>query len=384
MDSCWTDLQNARERNDRTWDEYKQTLSRNNSRIDSLKAEADRAHRNMCEAFDNASRAYNDHDGASAKSFADDGHEYQDERDRLNAEVRELIEENKSARSSAGAYDYEVQCAREAHSRARDRYKTAQQEFHRLKDRQDQAKHEKERTARIFQDTKNSFLQAKDDLNAFKAKQHEDKLVRQNQKEALAEKAGIPRQYWNDLIVKTDRNGSVNIYFGGSGSSDGSGHGHVSLDRSGRTTYTRMPFQPHGAQNYANYVDPDDSNPQHSGGGHAPTWENPRVGTIDGHEVTFWSGTGKRQGETILADGFHIGSVDDIRSTLRGQHNHAHYGKGGGYNCNERNSGAYTGPGSSYCEKSHDSATEQNKAEESSHTRVDQIYREVLRELGID
>ena len=97
----------------------------------------------MREAFDSASRAYDSHDGAAAKSYAEDGHSYQAERDRLNAEVRALIEENKTARFSAGAYGSEVQ-------------------------------------------------QAKDDLDAFKAKQREDKRICQQDKEVLAAKADIP------------------------------------------------------------------------------------------------------------------------------------------------------------------------------------------------
>ena len=253
MERCWTQLQSVRERNDRTWDEYKRTLTRNNSRIDSLKAEADRAHRNMCDAFDSASRAYDDHDGAAAKSYAEDGHGYQAERDRLNAEVRGLIEENKSARASAGIYDSDVQRAKEDHRHAHDRYAAAKDEFHRLKDRQDQAKAKHSRAVANFREAKNSFWQAKDDLDAFKAKQHEDKRIRQQDKESLAANAGIPRQYWKDLVVRKDKSGNINIYFGGSGSGDGSGHGHVSLNSSGAVTYTRMPFEPHGAQNFADY-----------------------------------------------------------------------------------------------------------------------------------
>ena len=148
----------------------------------------------MREAFDSASRAYDSHDGAAAKSYAEDGHSYQAERDRLNAEVRALIEENKTARFSAGAYDSEVQ-------------------------------------------------QAKDDLDAFKAKQHEDKRIHQQDKEALAAKAGIPRQYWKDLVIRKGKNGSINIYFGGSGSGDGTGHGHVII-RDDQVIYWREPGQP--------------------------------------------------------------------------------------------------------------------------------------------
>ena len=234
MEQSWTQLQSVRERNDCSWSEYKQTLSRNNAQIDRLKDAADRAHCNMREAFDSASRAYDSHDGAAAKSYAKDGHSYQAERDRLNAEVRALIEENKTARFSAGAYDSEVQ-------------------------------------------------QAKDDLDAFKAKQHEDKRIHQQDKETLAAKAGIPRQYWKDLVIRKGKNGSINIYFGGLGSGDGTGHGHVSLNSSGAVTYTRMPFEPHGAQNFTDYIDSQDYGGSSLGSG--PIKEHNRN---DGSGKTDW------------------------------------------------------------------------------------------------
>lgn len=304
MEQSWTQLQSVRERNDCSWSEYKQTLSRNNAQIDRLKDAADQAHCNMREAFDSASRAYDSHDGAAAKSYAEDGHSYQAERDRLNAEVRALIEENKTARFSAGAYDSEVQQAKEIHARAHDRFIAARTEFRRLKDRQDQAKTEQKRAANNFHEAKNNFQQAKDDLDAFKAKQHEDKRIHQQDKEALAAKAGIPRQYWKDLVIRKGKNGSINIYFGGSGSGDGTGHGHVSLNSSGAVTYTRMPFEPHGAQNFTDYIDSQDYGG--SSLGSSPIKEHDRN---DGSGKTDWyyggsnpEGDGAGHGHVIIRD----------------------------------------------------------------------------------
>lgn len=59
----------------------------------------------------------------------------------------------------------------------------------------------------------------------------------------LAAKAGIPRQYWKDLVIRKGKNGSINIYFGGSGSGDGTGHGHVII-RDDQVIYWREPGQP--------------------------------------------------------------------------------------------------------------------------------------------
>lgn len=253
-----------------------------------------------------------------------------------------------------------------AHKRARDRFVAAKDKFNQLKLRQDEAKRRHAAAASRFKDAKNSFLQAKDDLNAFKARQHEDKKVRQEQKGALTQKAGIPRQYWNDLVVKTDRNGNVNIYFGGAGCADGSGHGHASMDSSGHVTYMRNPYEPHGAQNYTDYVDPDDSPQPDMHNGRPTQWESPRVGTIDGHEVTVRFGRNGKEGQTLISDGFHINSQEEIDNWTRNHDRHEHYGSGDGINSNGTNRGAYTGPGSSYAEQV-----------------VAQIFEEEKRKMGL-
>lgn len=43
----------------------------------------------------------------------------------------------------------------------------------------------------------------------------------------------------------------VNLYFGGVGEPNGPGHAHYVMDANGNLTYKREPFDPHGAQNFA-------------------------------------------------------------------------------------------------------------------------------------
>ena len=73
---------------------------------------------------------------------------------------------------------------------------------------------------------------------------------RESSNRSLAERAGVPWQYLNDVWVSTDPSGTVNIYFGGMGSPNGAGHGHYAMDAYGNVTYRRDPLDPHGSQNF--------------------------------------------------------------------------------------------------------------------------------------
>lgn len=85
-----------------------------------------------------------------------------------------------------------------------------------------------------------------------------------------------------------------------------------------------------------------------SSGNHKGGWSEPEKGSIEDHDVTFSSGTGSNEGQTLIADGhdwdekeYHTGSSRDFFRSG----NHDHYGSGGGRNNNGTNRGAYTGPG---------------------------------------
>ena len=51
-------------------------------------------------------------------------------------------------------------------------------------------------------------------------------------------------------MISKESDGNINIYFGGTGKSNGTGHGHYAMDRNGNVTYRREPFDPHGTQNF--------------------------------------------------------------------------------------------------------------------------------------
>lgn len=73
---------------------------------------------------------------------------------------------------------------------------------------------------------------------------------RREDKKSIAEKAGVPFQYRDNVWISKDSDGNTNIYFGGVGKPDGPGHGHYVMDQNGNVTYRREPFDPHGAQNF--------------------------------------------------------------------------------------------------------------------------------------
>lgn len=105
-----------------------------------------------------------------------------------------------------------------------------------------------------------------------------------------------------------------------------------------------------------------------SSGNHSGGWSEPEFGSIDGHPVIFSSGTGSREGQTLIAD-LHddiesdeklakekgVGDDDSVEFPSSSYHsnndddffhssNHNHYGSGNGYNNNARDNGSYTGP----------------------------------------
>jgi hypothetical protein len=76
---------------------------------------------------------------------------------------------------------------------------------------------------------------------------------RKDDKRSLADRAGVPYQYRDNVYVSTEADGIVSIYFGGLGSPDGPGHGHYVMDAYDRIIYRRDPFDPHGSQNFADH-----------------------------------------------------------------------------------------------------------------------------------
>ena len=162
--------------------------------IERLNSLQETAFQNMKRAFDNASSAYDRRDGAGAASYAAEGHRYEAESQGYVNVRRGLVAELRSAKERHDA-------------------------------------------------TKPAFQRAKDDFNS--AKRAFDS--------ANAAKAGVPHQYHDNVWISTDSSGNTNIYFGGVGKPNGPGHGHYVMDRSGKVTYMRDPFDPHGAQSVMRY-----------------------------------------------------------------------------------------------------------------------------------
>ncbi len=228
--------QRAYQEQDRTWQHYQNVRNSNGPRIDHLNTQQESAFQNMKRSYDAASSAYDRRDGASASSYAAEGRRYKGEAQACVVERRRLVEEIRSARATHEA-------TKPAFQRAKDDFSSRKRAF-------DSAKAEHERAQAEFKRAKAEFDRAakafKDRLEKVRAenKRHKD------DKRSLAEKAGVPYQYRDNVWVSRDSDGNTNFYFGGVGKPNGPGHGHYVMDRNGKVTYKRDPYDPHGAQNF--------------------------------------------------------------------------------------------------------------------------------------
>lgn len=124
---------------------------------------------------------------------------------------------------------------------------------------------------------------------------------RKNDKREIARRAGVPSQYLDAVWVSIDSSGNTNIYFGGVGKPNGPGHGHYVVDSSGKVTYRRDPFDPHGAQNFESEKEAALLYTRSARSAHMPHGTNE-------HGGIFW----KRESDTVLhitqyfADNYHV------------------------------------------------------------------------------
>ena len=236
MNRAYEAKQRAYAEQDRTWNYLQSVRSANGPRIESLNSQQEAAFNNMQRAFENASSAHDRRDGAMARSYADDGHRYKAESQGYVAERRRLVAEIRSAGDSH-------QASKPAFQRAKDDFDAAKRVF-------DDAKRDHERTQEQFKEAKAAFDAASKAFKGRLEKVRGENKRRTNDKRALAQKAGMPSQYLDAIWVSTDRDGNTNIYFGGVGKPNGPGHGHYTVNRNGKVTYKRDPFDPHGAHNF--------------------------------------------------------------------------------------------------------------------------------------
>lgn len=222
---------------DASWQDYQKVRALNGPRIDRLNEQQEAAYENMKRAFDSASSAHMSRDGASSRRYADQGHAYKAESQGYVSERRRLVREIRSAKAR-------LEATKPAFQRAKDDFSAAKRTF-------DSAKTEHERAQASFKRAKADFDQA---AKAFRAQLEKVKAAgkqRKADKRNLAEQAGVPMQYRDNVWVSTDSEGNTNLYFGGVGDPNGPGHGHYVMNQSGKVTYKRDPFDPHGAQNFA-------------------------------------------------------------------------------------------------------------------------------------
>ena len=259
MQSAWEERCSAREEMNReyesmqhssdnyreVWGEYSRIRDANNSRIESLRYEADSEHQMMKDCFEQASAAYEYGDKSEAPGYAAQGHEHKDRRNELNEEVGRLIQEIRNAKEAAECRAPKTDSsafrrAKEVFSSAKSCHESAEAEFKRLKAERDRAKAE-------FNSAQEEFIRLRDE---FQKKLAEVKAENQRERDKTLDEAGINWSERDDAKIVKKADGTVQIYHGGLGSGDGLGHGHTAIDQFGHKTYDRGAFEEHGHQNY--------------------------------------------------------------------------------------------------------------------------------------
>lgn len=236
MNRAYEEKQRAYAEQDASWQYLQRIRDNNGPRIDRLNTQQETAFQNMKRAYDSASAAYERRDGASAKSYAEEGRRYKEEAQGCVSERRRLVDEIRSARAR--------------HDAIKPTFQRAKADFDSVKRSFDSAKAEHARAQDEFKLAKADFDQA---AKAFKARLdvvRAESSRKKSDKHALAAKAGVPFHYRDNMWVSTDPDGNTNIYFGGAGQPNGPGHGHYVLDKNGTVTYKRDPFDPHGSKNF--------------------------------------------------------------------------------------------------------------------------------------
>ena len=241
--------QSAYSHRDSVWNEYGRIRDYNNSRIESLKYEADAEHRAMQDCFEQASNAYQYGNKSEAPYYSQQGHEHKDRRDALNAEISELAREVKQAKANAEASaprisSYAFDSAKSAFESAKARHESAQAEFKRLKAMRDSAKTEFDRLQAQFKQAQAAFNHKLEEVKSERTAKKQQAVDKVNMA-LVHEKGGasyLGSIFGQDAKIKprNDGSGKTDIYFGGSNiAGDGFGHGHAVIDREGNVIYLR-------------------------------------------------------------------------------------------------------------------------------------------------
>ena len=236
MNAAYENKQRAYALQDASWQEYQRFRSLYGPQIDQLNTKQEAAFQGMKRSYDNASAAYERRDGASAKSYAEEGRRHKEESQRCVSERRRLVDQIRSAKA-------EHEATKPAFQRAKDEYDSARRSFNSAKDEHARTQAEFKRAKEAYTSAVNAFRTRLEQVRADGKKFNQDR-------ENLARQAGVPLRYINKVWVSKEPNGIVNLYFGGVGKPNGPGHGHYAMDRSGKVTYKRDPFDPHGSKNF--------------------------------------------------------------------------------------------------------------------------------------
>ncbi|MBQ5812288.1 DUF1771 domain-containing protein [Candidatus Saccharibacteria bacterium] len=265
MQSAWNERTRAREHlnrefearrsayahHDSVWDEYGRIRDRNNSRIESLKYEADAEHRAMQDCFEQASNAYQYGDKSEAPYYSQQGHEHKNRRNELNAEISELAREVKQAKANAEASaprvsSYAFDSARSAFASAKARHESAQDEFKRLKSMRDSAKAEFDRLQAQFKQAQTAFNRKLEEIKSERASKKQQSVDKVNMALVKSNAHYLGTIFGQNAKVVPHNDGTTHVFFGGLNSAgDGIGHGHAVIDRDGNVTYLRDAWQDH-------------------------------------------------------------------------------------------------------------------------------------------
>ena len=236
LNRAFEEKQRAYKLQNESWEDCQELRSRKGPRIDRLNALQEEAYQNMKRSFDSASAAHERRDGASAKSYSEQGHRYKEEAQDYVAERRELVGELKTAQA--------------IHNDTKPAFNYAKEKFAEVKRKHDESKAEHERAQEEFKRAKSNFDQAATDFKKRLEFLKNEQSLHHEKERRLAERAGVPHQYLDSVKVDYSPDGGINFFFGGVGEPDGLGHGHYAANKSGKVIYQREPFDTHGPQNY--------------------------------------------------------------------------------------------------------------------------------------
>lgn len=151
----------------------------------------------------------------------------------LEREKRELLSEATTMQRSLSALDVELQATRDALAALTKEIGT----LGRILALTEYEKTEAKRAQRL---ASRAFHRRIDWLRS-------QRLLFQEAWPSIAESAGVPDEYIQQVRIKLDAEGNTNIFFGGTGAGD---HAHYALDSAGQMYYRREIGAPHGPQNY--------------------------------------------------------------------------------------------------------------------------------------